>query len=221
MCGRKEPRPLQRSSARCPQYYQTGACGSGDRCALAHSMEEARLFEQTMRSQVSSSSAGAHWPAVLLLGRAAAYAPARLPCAARAQVPRPAGGPPAPPPVQQPPPPPRPSAPLPPPICKYYARGHCKMGRACEFRHGAGEPLQHLEHPLYKTQLCAYWMEQGRCHKGPSCTYAHGHAELRPGPGAQPPPPAVAQQQQQQRQQQQVRGCPAGPASTCWLRSAL
>lgn len=31
----------------------------------------------------------------------------------------------------------------------------------------------------YKTSLCNYWVENGYCHFGEYCTYAHGEQELR------------------------------------------
>jgi hypothetical protein len=64
---------------------------------------------------------------------------------------------------------------------------------------GGGDPRGHNAN--YKTRLCKSFAE-GHCHRGESCNYAHGVAELRqPGGGAGGPPTPQQQQQQQQPMQ--------------------
>merc|ERR1711972_146490 len=34
----------------------------------------------------------------------------------------------------------------------------------------------------YKTVLCSFWMQQGSCHRGNACTFAHGEEDLAANP---------------------------------------
>ena len=70
---------------------------------------------------------------------------------------------------------------------------HCVKGDACHFAHGEAElrrrddelpievkfKLLKVPYNNYKTQVCKFFEEQGQCHFGKNCTYAHGIAELR------------------------------------------
>ena len=42
----------------------------------------------------------------------------------------------------------------------------------------------------YKTQVCKYYQENGQCHFGRNCTYAHGDIEMRQ-PYQELPPDAL------------------------------
>mmetsp|Transcript_3561 Transcript_3561/g.5368 ORF Transcript_3561/g.5368 Transcript_3561/m.5368 type:complete len:87 (-) Transcript_3561:592-852(-) len=43
----------------------------------------------------------------------------------------------------------------------------------------------------YKTQLCKFWVEDGKCRYKQNCSYAHGDAELRKP--YEPVPPEAAE----------------------------
>ena len=67
------------------------------------------------------------------------------------------------------------------------------MGNNCHFAHSP-EQLRQREDPLpaelmmkmmqvpysnFKTQLCKYWVQEGKCMYRAKCCYAHGQEELR------------------------------------------
>lgn len=80
-------------------------------------------------------------------------------------------------------------------LCKHFEQnnGHCQKGNNCHFAHGHGE-LRRRDDPLpadlmyrmmnipynnYKTQLCKFWLKEGRCKFNKNCSFAHGESELR------------------------------------------
>ncbi len=66
--------------------------------------------------------------------------------------------------------------------------------------HGGGPGGGHQS--FYKTRLCIKYMQTGYCHKGASCTFAHGYEDLR-----QPGTPISPGRMQQVRN----TACPAPP----------
>mmetsp|Transcript_4415 Transcript_4415/g.10477 ORF Transcript_4415/g.10477 Transcript_4415/m.10477 type:complete len:265 (-) Transcript_4415:185-979(-) len=75
-------------------------------------------------------------------------------------------------------------------LCKFYTRGHCSLGRTCNFAHGRKE-LRATPN-LFRTEMCFEYMSTGWCFHGANCKYAHSEAELRsvgpaPAPAAEEP----------------------------------
>lgn len=73
-------------------------------------------------------------------------------------------------------------------MCKFYAKGTCTKGDACNYAHSH----LHLEGrpDLQKTSLCMAFERNGVCRDGNACKYAHGAYELR---AAAKTAPAAAQ----------------------------
>jgi len=64
-------------------------------------------------------------------------------------------------------------------MCKFFAEGKCQRGRSCTFAHSAAE--LHTQPDLFRSQLCAEFMDTGVCRYGAACRFAHGVDQLRPG----------------------------------------
>lgn len=65
-------------------------------------------------------------------------------------------------------------------FCKFYARGNCTNGDACDFAHDH-QDLRDAPN-LAKTSICKAW-KRGRCpHAAVDCRFAHGMRELRSTP---------------------------------------
>ena len=82
-------------------------------------------------------------------------------------------------------------------LCGNYAKdGKCRYGKSCRFAHGEselraralggaskGKSAKELPtDPLYKTQLCENYAQDGKCRYGKRCHFAHGDSELRAPP---------------------------------------
>lgn len=80
-------------------------------------------------------------------------------------------------------------------LCKHFETngGQCSKGNSCHYAHGMQE-LRRRDDPLpaelmmkmmnipynnYKTQLCKFWVQEGKCRFNKNCSYAHGDHELR------------------------------------------
>ncbi|CAJ1421718.1 unnamed protein product [Effrenium voratum] len=76
-------------------------------------------------------------------------------------------------------------------FCKFWQENKCTKGDACTFAHGdheIGQPI-HIDScwapakqgndvsVSRKKIICKFWQE-GKCSKGPGCTFAHGDQEL-------------------------------------------
>ncbi|CAE7609995.1 ZFP36L1 [Symbiodinium natans] len=60
-------------------------------------------------------------------------------------------------------------------LCKFFEKGKCSRGSACNFAHGRG---QLREKPnLAKTKWCSVFMETWSCSAGEACPYAHHGVE--------------------------------------------
>ena len=70
--------------------------------------------------------------------------------------------------------------------CRFYNRGYCKEGEACDFLHQSGVCQEYLcngscsrrnqcsqRHP----QSCRYW-EQGHCWRGETCAFLHKEKDV-------------------------------------------
>ena len=90
-------------------------------------------------------------------------------------------------------------------LCKHHLNGQmCSKGTHCHFADGEHE-LRNREDPLpndlmmklmnmpynnTKTQLCKFWLQDGKCRFGKNCTFAHGEHELRKP--YEPVPPKIS-----------------------------
>lgn len=63
-------------------------------------------------------------------------------------------------------------------MCKFHAKGRCRLGRACTFAHSAEEVRKRPN--LFKTQFCHNILRSGVCAFGDGCKYAHHYYEMRP-----------------------------------------
>jgi len=63
-------------------------------------------------------------------------------------------------------------------MCKFFVEGKCHRGKSCTFAHSTKE--LHAPPDLFRSQLCAEFMETGGCRYGAACRFAHGVEQLRP-----------------------------------------
>jgi len=88
-------------------------------------------------------------------------------------------------------------------LCKFFNKGACQKGETCTFAHGR-QQLQRKP-DLYRTKLCAQFVNTGSCAFDAACKYAHFLTQVRPeevadeaasAPETAPPPappPAMPQ----------------------------
>lgn len=62
-------------------------------------------------------------------------------------------------------------------MCKFYPRGLCRRGAACNYAHDQGALREQPD--LFRTRICLSFSRTGICKDGDYCKYAHGVDRLR------------------------------------------